>query len=153
MVPTKLKSGGTRPPRPPPIYARDILRSRTRRQLATLNNNRGPFSSVYISCQTRDGDIGDFAPMNTRLVKHVSAPVADATILDSAAVVNLLHPGSSIISQEYGERMFVPYISAVLEQSSHTNLFCYVYLYLPVRKRQPDGREGKAPRQRWLLLP
>ena len=60
--------------------------------------------------------------MKTRLVINVSVPVADAIILDGAAVVKLLNPGSSRIIQEYGEIMFVPYISALLEKAATRTL-------------------------------
>ena len=39
------------------------------------------------------------SPMKTRLANHVSAPVADAMILDDAAVVPMLNPGTSRILQ------------------------------------------------------
>ncbi len=68
------------------------------------------------------------SPMKITQVKNVGAPVADAILLDGASLVQMLNPGASRIFQECGQKVFVPYIYALLEQSSHINLIWYVYL-------------------------
>jgi hypothetical protein len=62
------------------------------------------------------------------LPEHNGVPVADATILDGAAVVQMLNPGTSKPFQEYGERVFAPYIAAQLEKSNRVDLVWDVYL-------------------------
>ena len=44
------------------------------------------------------------------LPEQNGVPVVGATILDGAAVVQMLNPGTSQTFQEYGERVFTPYI-------------------------------------------
>ena len=66
--------------------------------------------------------------LESDLLENIAAPVADATILDGAAVVQMLNPGTTRTFQEYGERMFVPYISAQLEKSNRIDLVFDVYL-------------------------
>ena len=47
--------------------------------------------------------------LESDLLENNGAPMADATILDGTAVVQMLNPGTF---QEYGERVFAPYIFA-----------------------------------------
>ena len=58
-----------------------------------------------------------------------SAPVADATILDGAAVVQMLNTGTSKTFQEYGERVFASYIykKYIYNKSSRIDLVWDVY--------------------------
>ena len=88
--------------------------------------------------------------LESDLLENIAAPVADATILDGAAVVQMLNPGTTRTFQEYGERMFVPYISAELEKSNRIDLVFDVYLPANVKasnrqKRGKDTRKRVAP--------
>ena len=76
-----------------------------------------------------------------------SAPVADATILDGAAVVQMLNPRTSRTFQEYGERVFAPYIYAQLEKSSRIDLVWDVYLPDSLKASTREKR-GKGTRKR-----
>ena len=108
-------------------------------------------SRLYIECQSRDGDLDQFlfhenqaAPPalstggklrlavkadllhqteNSDQTETSSAPVVDATILDGAAVVQMLNPVAANTFQEYVNIGFAPYISSQLERSG-----MYIYL-------------------------
>ena len=45
--------------------------------------------------------------LESNLLENNSAPVAQAIILDGAAVVQMLNPGTSRTFQEYGERVLI----------------------------------------------
>lgn len=76
--------------------------------------------------------------------EHNSAHVVDATILDGAAVVQMLNPGTSKTFQEYGENVFAPYISAQLERSSRVDLVWDVYLPACKPESLDQTEEGKG---------
>ncbi|XP_034062878.1 uncharacterized protein LOC117540355 [Gymnodraco acuticeps] len=130
-----------------PLFSRPPvkMKSKQKAQLAALKSDCGLFLWLYIFCQTRDGDIDNFfshenqgSPpalstggkirigvkadllrcLESDLLENSSVPMADATIFDGAAVVQMLNPGTSRTFQEYGDRVFAPYISAQLEKSS-----------------------------------
>lgn len=95
------------------------------------------FSRLYISCQTRDGNLDQFFSLENQaappalstggklrlevqadllhclekdLPGETGVSVVDAAILDGAAVVQMLNPGISKTFQEYADAVFVPYI-------------------------------------------
>lgn len=76
-----------------------------------------------------------------------SVPVADAVILDGAAVVQMLNPSTSRTFQEYGETVFAPYISAQLEKSTRVDLVWDVYLPASL-KASTRQKRGKGTRKR-----
>lgn len=85
--------------------------------------------------------------LESDLIKNNSAPVADATIIDGAAVVQMLNPGTSRTFQEYGERVFAPYISVQLEKSIRIDLVWDVYLPASL-KASTRQKSGKGTRKR-----
>lgn len=60
--------------------------------------------------------------LESNLLENNSAPVAQAIIIDGEAAVQMLNPGTSRTFQEYGERVFAPYIFAQLEKSIRIDL-------------------------------
>ena len=150
------------------------FQSKERAQLAALNSDCGLLSRLYISCQTRDGDINHFfahenqaAPpalssggklwfgvkadllrcLESNLLENKSVPETDAVILDGAAVVQMLNPKTSRTFQEYGETVFVPYISAQLEVSTRVDLVRDVYLSASL-KASTRQKRGNGMRKR-----
>ena len=158
-----------------PLFSRPPvkIKSRQKEQLAALKSDCGLFSRLYISCQTRDGDIDNFfshenqgAPpalstgkmrigiksdllrcLESDLPEHNAVPVADAIILDGAAIVQMLNPGTARTFKEYGERVLAPYISAQLEKSSRVDLVWDVYLPASL-KASTTQKRGKGTRKR-----
>jgi len=159
-----------------PLFSRPPLKikSKQKTQLAAIKSDCALFSRLYIACQTRDGDIDSFffhenqaAPpalstggrmrigvkadllrcLELDFPQSNSAPVVDATVLDGAAVVQMLNPGTSRTFQEYGQRVFAPYISALLEKSNRTDIVWDVYLPTSL-KASTRERRGKGTRKR-----
>lgn len=159
-----------------PLFSRPPIKTQSKQkaQLSALKSDCSLFSRLYISCQTRDGDIDKFfshenqaAPpalsiggkmrsgvkadllhcLESDSPEHNSAHVVDATILDGAAVVQMLNPGTSKTFQEYGENVFAPYISAQLERSSRVDLVWDVYLPASL-KASTRQKRGKGTRKR-----
>ena len=163
-----------------PLFSRPPvkIKSKQKEQFAALKSDCGLFSRLYISCQTRDGDINNFyshenqaAPpalstggkmrlgvkadlcLESDLLEkkcNNSVPVTDATILDGAAVVQMLNTGTSQTFHEYGERVFAPYIYNQLKKSSCIDLVWDVYRPDSLKastgeKRGKDIRKRMAP--------
>ena len=93
--------------------------------------------------------------LESNLLENNSAPVAQAIIIDGEAVVQMLNPGTSRTFQEYGGKVFAPYIFAQLEKSIRIDLGYGVYL--PASLKASIGQEkGKGTRKRVapsILLP
>ena len=158
-----------------PLFSRPPVKSKSqeKEQLAALKSNIGLFSRLYISCQTRDGDLDNFfsyaklgSPASSvnsiRLVvkadllhclesdlpkNNCSAPVSDAIILDGAVVVKMLSPGTSKTFQEYGEMVFASYIHDQLKKSNRIDLVWDVYLPASLKASTREKR-GKGSRKR-----
>ena len=81
------------------------------------------------------------------LPEQNGVPVVDATILDGAAVVQMLNPGTSKTFQEYGERVFTPYIAAQFQKSHRVDLVWDVYLPASL-KASTRQKRGKGTRKR-----
>ena len=85
--------------------------------------------------------------LKSDLPEHNAVPVADAIILDGAAIVQMLNPGTARTFKEYGERVLAPYISAQLEKSSRVDLVWDVYLPASL-KASTRQKRGKGTRKR-----
>ena len=55
-------------------------------------------------------------------------PFADAIIIDGAALVQMLNPGTSNTFQEYAENVFAPPVSALVKRNHHVDLVWDIYL-------------------------
>ena len=115
-----------------PLFSRPPVKvkSKGKAQLAALKSDCSLFSRLYISCQTRDGDINHLFShenqatppalssggklrfgvkadllrcLESNLPENKSVPETDAVILDGAAVVQMLNPNTSRTFQEYGD--------------------------------------------------
>ncbi len=162
-----------------PLFSRPPVKSKSRHkeQLAALKSDCGLFSRLYISCQTRDGDMDNFfshenqaAPpalstggklqfgvkadllrcLESDLLEESmsnGAPITDATILDGAVVVQMLNPSASRTFQEYGEGVFASYVLAQLEKSNRIDLVWDVYQPASLKASTREKR-GKGTRKR-----
>ena len=160
-----------------PLFSRPPIKgkSQEKEQLAALKSDIGLFSRLYISCQTRDGDLDNFFSHENQAsppalstqgkirlcVKadllhclesdlpenNCSAPVSDAIILDGAVVVKILSPGTLKTFQEYGEMVFASYIHDQLKKSNRIDLVWDVYLPASLKASTREKR-GKGKRKR-----
>ena len=152
-----------------PLFSRPPVKtqSKQKEQLAALKSDCGLFLRLYISCQTRHGDLDQFfshenhaAPpalstggklrigvkadlihcLESSQSEDRSAPLLDAAVLDGAAIVQMLNCGTSKTFQEYADTVFAPYISTQLQKKCCVDLVWDVYL--------PDSLKGKTREKR-----
>ena len=77
-------------------------------------------------------------------------PVRDATILNGAAVVQMLNPKASRTFQGYGESLFAPYIHIQLDKCNRVDIVWDVYR--PANLKASSRKErGKGSRRGWLF--
>ena len=81
--------------------------------------------------------------------EHNHAPVTDVIVIDGAAVVQMLNPGTSKTFQEYSDTVFSPYISTLLKNTARIDLVWDVYLSNSLKgttrlKRGKGTRRGVA---------
>ena len=150
--------------------------TKSKQQLVSLKNDCSLFSRLYIASQIRDGDMeqffehenqayppslsdeGKLRPGNKadllepleQLVPSQdtgSHPTVHAIILDGAAVVNMISPGTAKTFAEYADQKFLPYI---LEKMQHVDRLDVVWdVYLPDSlKAETRSKRGKGIRRR-----
>ena len=129
--------------------------SKQKQQLTSLKNNAELFSWLYISCQTRDGDLEEFFRYENQTcppslsdagrlcqgtkcdllacLEEISdarseAPTTTPVVLDGAAIVQMLKPAACKNFSEYTYEIFVPYMSTKLQSSSRLDLVWDSYL-------------------------
>ena len=109
--------------------------SKQKMQVAALKNDCNLFSRLYISCQTRSGDLDMFFSHENQAAppslsqggqlrlgtkadlldcleldekQSSDTPVVDAKFFDGAAVVHMLSPKMAKMFQEYADVVFLP---------------------------------------------
>eukprot|EP00058_Branchiostoma_floridae_P011619 XP_002597107.1 hypothetical protein BRAFLDRAFT_76362 [Branchiostoma floridae] len=146
------------------------------RKISLLRNESSLFARLYISCQTREGDLDNFFSHenhpfppslssygNLRLGKksdlmtcletatstrHVR-PDSDASILDGAVIVNMLRPGVCKTFGEYATKIFVPYIQREQEQTRRVDIVWDQYIDNSLKAQTRDKRAvGQSQRRR-----
>ena len=177
-----------------PLFSRPPIRekSRAKHQLSSLKSDCSLFSSLYISCQTRDGNLEEFfahenqacppslsnmgklrlgtksdivscleklVPTPTpiddcmpdiqpRLSLDVtSTPTVDAIILDGAAIVNMLKPGTARTFSDYASQIFLPYITTQLQNTQRIDVVWDEYVHGSLKAYTRSIR-GKGSRRR-----
>ena len=153
--------------------------SKHKMQVAALKNDCNLFSRLYISCQTRSGDLDVFFAHenqatppslsmdgNLRLgskadlldcleldkIQSTNTPVVTAKLFDGAAVVQMLNPGTAKTFQEDADTVFLPYVSNHLATTQRVDNVWDVYIKdsLKDATRQKEVKEYKGVS---LLLP
>ena len=148
--------------------------SKQKMQVAALKNDCYLFSRLYVSCQTRTGDLDKFfahenqaAPPSLSLGgkirlgtkadllnclelegKHsTNTPVVDAKFFDGAAVVQMLNPKTAKTFQEYADVVFSSYISDQLATARRVDIVWDVYITNSLKGATRQKR-GKGIRRR-----
>jgi len=144
-------------------------------QLMSIKNDCNLFSRLYISCQTRDGDLDTFfAHENQSIPPSLSAygklrqsaksdllhcleleekqllhaPNVDAIFLDGAAVVQMLNPGGAKTFQEYSDVVFTPYLLSQLQKANRIDIDWDVYILDSLKAMNREEKRGKGVRRR-----
>ena len=159
-----------------PLFSRPSVKSTSKQkmQLTNLKNDCNLFSRLYVSCQTRDGDLDQFfthenqaAPpslsqggklrlgkkadllrcLESEETQPTNAPVVNAKFLDGAAVVQMLNPGTAKTFQDYADTVFTPYVSSQLDTADRVDVIWDVYMPETLKTRE---KRGKGVRRRVL---
>ena len=145
--------------------------SKSTMQIASLKSDCNLFSRLYISCQTREGNLEDFfkhenhpcppslshfgsirtcAKSNLlQCLEDLAIPTdnrhtVDVTIIDWAAVVNMLKPSAAKTFAAYAYNVFLPYLQKHLEQTNKRldvvwDNYCAESLKTTTRERRGKG--------------
>ena len=119
------------------VGSRTKTASKKKQQLTLMKNDVELFSRLYITCQTRDGNLEDFFQQENQAwppalsdggklrlgtksdiltcLDDLSPPQTkthDATciVLDGAAIKQMMKPAAAKIFDEYSQQVFIPYI-------------------------------------------
>ena len=132
-------------------------KSKAQLHLSSINNDCSLFSRLYIASHVRDGDLDAFFEHdnqacppalsqvgNIRLGKkydlegcledlihprdNASSPAVEVVILDGAAIVNMLAPGTTKTFSEYATQVFLPYATSQLQHASRVDVVFDEYL-------------------------
>ena len=160
-----------------PLFSRPAVKvpSKGKLQLQSMNSDCTLFSRLYLACQARYGDVDQFfshenharppslshggklrlgskADIMPCLEVETAAPevspLVDATFLDGAVVVQMLNPGTAKTFLDYAEQVFLPYISAQLENTARVDIVWDVYqtdnLKSTTRQKKGKGVRGRV---------
>ena len=151
-------------------------------QLKSMKSDLELFSRMYISCQTREGNLDEFfkyenQPFPPALTDetgslrlgsksdllqclvgddddsdenenvHVEPVNATAIILDGAAIVQMLKPGTSKTFKEYSEQVFLPYVKSQLQKANRIDITWDRY-FTDSLKGTARAKRGKGIRRR-----
>ena len=160
-----------------PLFSKPMVKrppTRQQNHITALKNDCSLFSRLYIACQTRDGDLdtffahenqatppslslgGKIRPSAKSDLLHcielcekqlLQAPNVDAIILDGAAVVHMLHPGTARAFQDYADTVFGSYILSQLQNADRVDIVWDVYMEDSLKATTREKR-GKGVRRR-----
>ena len=149
--------------------------SHDKQQINALKKSCALFSQLYISCQVRGCNLDDFfrhenqpsppalaqygqmrsgtkSDLATILESSVTSPDVrphvEVLLLDGAVAVNLLKPGACKTFQEYGENVFLKYITSQLHDvSKRLDIVWDEYIHDSL-KSMTRSKRGKGVRRR-----
>jgi len=145
-----------------------------KQKVASLKSDVQLFSRLYIACQTREGNLDDFfrhenqpfppslsqagklrtgtksdllqcfeeiAPASTQ------APEVTCVILDGAAIVQMLKPGTAKTFGEYAKEVFIPFVLSQYKSATRLDLVWDRYLPESLKSMTREKR-GRGVRRR-----
>ena len=154
-------------------FSRPPVRKKSSKQLqlSSLKDNCSLFSRLYIASQIWNGDLDEFfkhenqaypsalswmgmlrTGMKSDLLQclqelsPVTSPTIEVTILDGAAIVSMLRPGTAKTFQDYTTNVFVPYITYQLQHVKRLDIIWDVYLAESL-KADTRSKRGKGVRK------
>ncbi|KAG1674646.1 Pinin [Nymphon striatum] len=154
---------------------RKSVTSNSKLKLKSAKSDCQLFARLYIGCQNRGSNIDDFFSHENQayppsisdggrlrqgtkadLIQcfdklhetQLNEPKVSAVIVDGAAVVQILKPGTAKTFQDYSQNVFVPYIAKLLAQVSRVDVVWDVYqqcsLKSSTRERRGTGSRRKV---------
>ena len=160
-----------------PLFSRPqaVTPSREKQEIASLKKTCELFSRLYVSCQARDGNIEEFfrhenqsyPPSLSRFgelrsgtkadlleclkdtypTPQEDTPGIDVILIDGAAVINMLNPGTAKTFSDYAEQVVVPYIQSQLRRASRVDIVWDEYITNSLKAAARQKR-GKGTRRR-----
>jgi len=148
--------------------------SKQKMQVTALQNDCNLFSRLYISCQTRSGDLDAFFSHENQATppslstggeirlgtkadlleclelekfQVENAPTVDVKLLDGTAVVQMINPGAVKTFQEYADTVFLPYVFQQLTTVKRVDVVWDEYV-LHSLKDVTRQKRGKGIRRR-----
>lgn len=125
-----------------------------KQQLALMKSDVELSARLFISCQTRDGNLEDFFQHENQAwppalsdggrlrlgtksdpltcledlsPAQTKAPDVTCVVLDGAAIVQMIRPGGAKTFDEYAQQVFIPYISSKLCSVSRVDIIWDTY--------------------------
>ena len=152
------------------------VKSNKQLQMSSLKNDCALFSRLYIASQTRDGDLDEFFKHENnpfppaisqmgglrtgtksdliRCLESVnpvqdeySQPMVQVSILDGAAIINMLRPGAVRTFLDYANDVFKPYIISQLQHVARLDIIWDLYVADSL-KSDTRSKRGKGVRRR-----
>lgn len=150
--------------------------SRKQLQMSSLKNDCSLFSRLYIASQIRHGDLDEFfqhenqacppslsqigglrtgtksdlIPCLENLVPvegDLPTPKVQVVIMDGAAIINMLRPGTAKTFQSYANDVFVPYVTSQLQHVDRLDIIWDRYMADSL-KTETRSKRGKGVRRR-----
>ena len=136
------------------VGSRTKSASKKKQQLILMKNDVELFSRLYITCQTRDGNLEDFFQQENQAwppalsdggrlrlgtksdiltclddLSPSQTKTHDATciVLDGAAIKQMMKPAAAKTFDEYSQQVFIPYILSQLRSVSRVDLVWDTY--------------------------
>ena len=151
-------------------------KSRPQQQIASLKNDCSLFSRLYIASQIREGDLDEFfahenqgyPPALSQMGKlrsgtksdlvhcledlattqmNAPTPTVQVMIVDGAAAVNMLRPGTAKTFSDYEKQVFSPYIMTQLHHVRRLDVVWDEY-FPDSLKAETRTKRGKGVRRR-----
>ena len=137
------------------VGSRKKTSSKEKQQLTLMKSDVELFSRLYITCQTRDGNLEDFFQQQNQAwlpalsgrgrlrlgtksyiltclddLSPSQTKTHDATciVFDGAAIKQMMKPAAAKPFDEYAQQVFIPYISSQLRSVSRVNLVWNTYM-------------------------
>ena len=147
--------------------------SKQRKKIKTLQNNVALFGQVYVTMQSRDGDLAEFFaheihsfPPSLSYFDKLHLPSTksdllrcheqpeepeppltyDCKVLDGAVVVHCL-PTSVSTFDEYADKIFIPYLEKQLQSATRLDVVWDVYTPVSLKESTREKR-GKGVRRK-----
>jgi hypothetical protein len=140
-----------------PLFKTSTIKPRRQAnsKLSVLRNDCRLFSNLYITCQTRSGNLDMFFEhenqptppslssdgnlrfgckadllvcLENMAPAQIECPVVDVIVLDGAAVVQMLNPGQCRTFVDYADKIFLPHIETHLRKANRVDLVWDQYL-------------------------
>ena len=148
--------------------------SKEKHKLTCFKNNVQLFTWLYISCQTRDGNLDEFFRHENQACppalsdgwslrlgtksdllacfqeiadERSEAPPTTSLVIDGAAIVQMLKPTACKNFREYAQEIFIPYMSTRFQSSSRQDLVWDTYRADSL-KASARVKRGKGVRRR-----